>query len=393
MGIEEQLLLQLIQVRPAPAKNKSILKLAGQVSDWPLFIQLCQRHGLLAIVGRRLSQFSSASFPDSFRKNVQVLCFHNAARSMSFTRALIHILDLFSSNSIQVIPFKGPLLAQQLYGDVGQRVFGDLDLFVGKQNVHQAIKLLRNIGFMAEINDVLEKIDTFSHQEDNLALIRKEDGCQVELHWDISGCYLAHPLPLTGFKSTATVSLAGRSVNSLAAEDLLVYLCIHGAKHIWERLEWIYSVGVLLEKYPHLDWKVAWERARDWQCQRMLLLGLQLSHEMLGTCLPEEVRQAISRDESIPTLVSRVRQVLFPGQEVSAISKMASRFSSFHLLVRDSPSDRIRYGIRLLLRPTVKEWQTWPLPSYLTFLYYFYRPLRLAWEWRKEKSSDQKSKG
>lgn len=384
MTNEEQLLLQLLQAEPEPDKDNLLGDLASQVTDWQLFLQLCQRHGLLTIVSRRISQLSPDPFPDSFRNTSHLLSLQNAAGSMSLTRGLIQVLDLFSRNSITTLPFKGPLLAQQLYGDIGQRIFGDIDLLVSKEELTQAITLLEGIGFVAEIDDLHEKIAVFSRQEDNLALVRKEDNCLVELHWDISGCYLANPLPIETFPATASLSLAGRTVHSLTAEDLLVYLCVHGAKHMWERLEWLYSVRVLLEKHPDLDWDFIWKRSEEWQCRRMVLLGLQLSSELLAVCLPEGVEQRLIRDRVIPTLVSQVRQVLFPARSMPNGEKKERRFSPFHLLVRDTLSDRLTYGLRLLFRPTVKEWQTWPLPaSSLAVLYYFYRPLRLMWEWAR----------
>ena len=51
-----------------------------------------------------------------------------------------------------------------------------------------------------------------------------------------------------------------------APEDLLLALCIHGSKHLWERLAWIADIAGLIESQPSLNWNELVNRARgDWQ--------------------------------------------------------------------------------------------------------------------------------
>jgi hypothetical protein len=379
MQIEHQLLLLLIRVHSDAASKTSVKKLIDQITDRSFFLQLCQHHGLSGIISKRITQHYPDLFPPVFTENSHSLFFHNAARSMSLTRTLIQTLDLFSENAIPAIPFKGPLLANQLYGDIGVRSFGDLDILIQKQDVKNAIHLLVSHGFIPEIDTIEDRVDLYSNQEDNLSLSREKDGCIIELHWDMAGCYLAKDITFSDVDSGSRTSLAGKDVRCLAPEDLLIYLCVHGTKHIWERLEWLYSVAVLLENSPDLDWDHIQRRADNWQCQRMLLLGLQLSHDLLGANLPDEIQQKIKKDSRIQVLVSQVKTTLFPSNKTGLTQKNSSRFSMFHLLVRNNLLESMSYGLRLLFRPTVKEWQVWPLPGRFTFLYYGFRPLRLGW--------------
>ncbi|MDA3970412.1 MAG: nucleotidyltransferase family protein [Desulfobulbaceae bacterium] len=385
MSAEFKLILLLLRPGVGSADRPDVVSLVSQIDDWPEFCMLCQRHGLLALALKVVRLCFADDFPAEFNRSGQQLAFRNATSNLSLTRALLELLELFSQHSIAVLPFKGPLLGQQLYGDIGLRHFGDLDILIARGDVKQAVVLVAESGFVPEIDNVLSTIDQFSLQEDDLSFYRENDGCVLELHWDCAGCYLATPLTLSAVDVSGFVSLAGRGVQSLSDEDLLVYLCVHGAKHVWERLEWLYSVAVLLDKYPEMDWDLVWIKACDWQCQRMLLLGLHLAHEFFGVDLPRKMQALINRDQRIVVLEQQVRDVLFLGTPKTFGVKKDFRFSSFHLRVRDSTFDTLRYGLRLLFRPTIKEWQAWPLPGPLSFLYYGFRPLRLAFLWLRGK--------
>lgn len=385
MSAEFKLIFLLLRPGACSSDRPDVVDFVSQIDDWPEFCMLCQRHGLLALVLKVVRQYFPDDFPAEFNSSAQQRVFNHATHSLALTRALLELLELFSHHSIAILPFKGPLLGQQLYGDVGLRHFGDLDILIARDDVKQAVVLLAESGFVPELDNVLSKIDQFSLQEDDLSFYRENDGCLLELHWDCAGCYLASPLTLSAVDMSGFVSLAGRGVQSLSEEDLLVYLCVHGAKHMWERLEWLYSVAVLLDKYPEMDWDLVWVKACDWQCQRMLLFGLHLAHNWFGVDLPRKMQALIQRDQRIAVLEQQVRDVLFAETAIANGVKKDLRFSDFHLRVRDSNIDSMRYGLRLLFRPTIKEWQSWPLPGLLAFLYYGFRPLRLAFLWLRWK--------
>lgn len=381
MRVELKLLLELIRLNPQPLEPSSLQALIPLITDWGFFMDLCHRHGLVGIISRRIAQDSPNLFPTPFLRTLQSSYFRSATRSMALSGTLLEIVMLFSQNDIGTLPFKGPLLAQKLYGAIGLRSFGDLDILIKQDDLHRAATLLGTVGFSPEVHTVLMATVPFSYHEDCLSFFRESDRCTVELHWDMSGCYLASPLAFQDvFQKSHHTSLGGQEIACLTQEDLLVYLCIHGTKHTWERLEWLYSVAILLETCPKLDWDIILQRATLWQCRLMLLVGLQLSSDLLGSGLPPRIQDLIRQEPKVLGLVRRTTISIFSqGATRTFAPKERLRFSRFHLLIRDSPWDGLSYGLRLLFRPTVKEWQACTLPPRLTFLYYGLRPLRLGW--------------
>jgi len=57
----------------------------------------------------------------------------NAASNVFLTNKLFEILNLFKENDILALPFKGPVLAESVYGDISLRKFVDLDILVHKR--------------------------------------------------------------------------------------------------------------------------------------------------------------------------------------------------------------------------------------------------------------------
>jgi hypothetical protein len=55
---------------------------------------------------------------------------------------LLQTLELLRESGIQTVPFKGPALAVQAYGDLSLRQYDDLDLLIHEADVPRAYQLL-----------------------------------------------------------------------------------------------------------------------------------------------------------------------------------------------------------------------------------------------------------
>src|SRR5204863_6282428 len=96
-----------------------------------------------------------------------------------------------------------------------------------------------------------------------------------------------------------------------APEDMLLALCVHGAKHLWERLAWLCDIAGLIEQHPELNWARLIAKARATGSERMLLLGLSLAADLFGLELPTACRQALTQEPSVSALAAAVRRGLF----------------------------------------------------------------------------------
>ena len=296
---------------------------------------------------------------------------------MFFTQELLKLLQLFEAHQIPVLPYKGPALALALYGNLSLRPFCDLDLLIHPQDLVRVKPLLAAQGYdTLAVDDAQEAANLWSDSERDF--VRQDGKVVLDVHWRITPRFFPFELPVEElWQRRQSLSLLGTPVSTLAPEDLLLALCVHGAKECWGKLKWICDVAELIRAYPNLDWDRVLGQAKQLHSQRMLLLGVGLVQELLGVRLPETVLAAIERDGALPALMQQVCSYLFgsqPGQ-----SRQLS-LTLFRLRVRDRISDQLEYFVWRLFVPNVRDRQLIFLPKPLTFLYYLLRPLRLLGE-------------
>src|SRR3981081_1775201 len=84
----------------------------------------------------------------------------------------------------------------------------------------------------------------------------------VEFHTEQTFRYHPRRLQLQKlFERSEFVAIDGRDVPALSLEDELVLICVHGAKHFWERLMWIADVAALVSRQTGIDWQRVAESA------------------------------------------------------------------------------------------------------------------------------------
>jgi len=379
MRPEVQLISLASLPRPTPRQFNEIADIALHVHDWDLIWTICRRHAILPLVVKNLKSLVDAIPPD-VQRCIRSIAFQNTARSLYHTGVLLQILDLLKNNSILCVPFKGPLLAQLAYDDFSLRSYGDLDLLIFEDDLCRTVRILEQQGFQPELTGDCDVLKAFAKTEDNLAFVGFADRIVIEVHWELSGHYLSRPLGLAQVEPRLLFfPIANGNIQSLCREDLIVYLSVHGAKHQWQRLEWIYSLGEIVRSGANVDWDMVLAQAEKWRCFRMLMLGLLLAKEIVSVDLPSCILERIEQDPLIAGLAADIQTDFFELEGTQSGTEGKARFTRFHLQVRDSYADAFQYGLRLLFSPTIRDWQCWPLPPSLSFFYYVFRPLRLGW--------------
>ena len=290
-------------------------------------------------------------------------------------RRLLTLLQLLENHTIAAVPLKGPIPAVSVYGHIALRQCGDLDILVPPQHVLQAKELLMGEGYrpMRQFSHAQEAAHLRSFHA--YSLVREHGRVAVDLHWTVMPSYFAVPLDPKGlWDHLEPVELVGTAVLSLPREDVLLFLCIHGFKHEWERLGWICDVAELLRVHQQMDWGRVLEQAEALGSRRILLLGLLLASDLLGAALPEETTQRLQTDPAVTRLGAQARAQLF--REAHGSPKMSETLR-FRLTGRERLRDKLRYCVQRPTTLTAGDWALLRLPDALFPLYYVLRPLRL----------------
>lgn len=249
------------------------------------------------------------------------------------------------------------MLAATLYDNLCLRPFGDLDILVPRRDISRARDLLLANGYepLTQRSAAQEAAHLEHHGE--CQLIGHRGKVVVELQWRITPAYWQVPSNQGSFlldperlwDRLETVSLGGDVVRHFRPEELLLILCVHGAKHAWSRLIWLCDVAALLRARPDMDWPRVLEQARETNSERMLLLGLFLAERLLGAPLPDVAARALHADPALPALAEPVTGWLFRSGDGEPGHREKSRF---HLGLRGRLRDRLRYG-RVFVRKTL----------------------------------------
>jgi hypothetical protein len=342
--------------------------------DWDYVYQLARRHSVLPLIYLQLS-VAPANIPPNELARLKEDYLNNVARNLLLTAELCQILQTFAAAGIEAVPYKGPALAVYAYGNPALRRFVDLDILVRKADTLRAKELLTARGFVCGTPWTNTQQALLLRTQHNLSLSREEGRMVVELHWQVASSLFASSLQAEEFWGRLeTMLLNDVPVKSLSAEDLLLSLCVHGSKHLWERLAWICDVAELVKTRTDLNWHALLERAVSSGSDRMLFLGLQLANSLLDAPLPECVRSKLSAERTVASLANQVSKKLFDG--IGRTPASISQSFRFNWALRAGWRSRLRY-CRLLLQPTDADLETIPLPRPLSFAYYLMRPFGL----------------
>lgn len=348
--------------------------LAGSELDWGYLVQLADRHGLQPLLYHHLRQTCAATIPQPFEQRLREAAQRVSALNIFLTRELQRLLTSLAAAGIEALPYKGPALAETLYGNVALRQFSDLDILVPARSIKGARAILLAAGYtpLPPLTDTQQAV--LLRTQCNLPFTRDEHRLVVELHWAVSAHNFARPFAADELWTRAVAGeLDGFKIKRPAAEDLLLALCVHGSKHLWERLAWVCDVAELVKRQPGLKWAELLAAARATGSERMLFTGLRLAAELLAAPLPAQVQQALDEDAVSATLAARVVRTSFtPALTPSGVSG----YFRFQLKARRRLRDKLKY-LRFVITPTEEDLVQLKLPAPLSFVYYLVRPIRL----------------
>src|SRR6266404_1072186 len=335
----------------SPAHDRQRFTGLLRSADWARLLVLAEAHGVAGHLTACVRSLDEDVVPPEIR---QTLVDRRRAQiffTLKLTAELFRILDRFTSEGIGALVVKGPVLAVQAYGDSAVRSYGDLDLLVRQRDVRRATELLSAAGFSPAVP--LSAID--AGKIPGQYLFSKPDSkLIVELHNDLTLRYFPRRLPIEEFFARQIrVHLDAREAPALSVEDELVLICIHGAKHFWERLMWIADVAALVSRQTGIDWQRVADSARAVEAERMLHTGLRLASDLLEARLPDKVQATVEADRVAARLAEQSGKWLpAAGYAPPGLFERAAFRLRMHGGLLSAPA----YLLRLSLSPTEEDW-------------------------------------
>ena len=372
---EKRLLVACARTTMPPAIAEEIRTLADGPLDWDLLLAAAAENSVTPLLARHLPTCARGALSAEQLAQLHDAARANAVRSLILLAELIKIMDAFATAGIQAIPYKGPVIAVQAYGDVTLREFEDLDIVLRQRDMPKATEVMTRLGFRPKFPRILSVDADSALIPGEYDYLDEDRRVVIELHTELTLRHFPIPPDLNDFaRRLVPIALSGHEVRTFAPEDALLALCIHGSKDFWERISWIADVAELVRAYQQMDWDAVWLRAETLRARRMLHLGLALAHELLGAQLPDSVLARVHTDRSALSLASEIERRLL--SRTTPRLSLPARLSFRHRMVAGTVAGW-SYAARLAVVPAEEDWMMLRLPGPLAPLYLALRPLRL----------------
>ena len=372
---EQSVLVAIARRELGPDEIETIRRHAKTEIDWEYLIEIARQHGLIPLLQRNANKAAAEVLPSYVKTRLKQESVANAQSVLYLVSQAVKVAKLFEENDIPVAIFKGPILSELTYGEASLRQAGDIDVLISREHFGRVKVLLQSLGFemYPQLTSAQQASQLAFHCE--IQFTRDDWFTVVDLHWGLTP--KSFVFGMTGeeiMSRLQTVSLGGTQIKTFAREDLLLYLAMHGAKHLWRKLEWIASLAELADSFETSAWKVVVERTLKAHATKILALGLRLTERLFQTDVPREVFTAIDDDDVMKVFAEKVCSDLFIGGNY--VESTATNIHNFRIM--DRKRDALLSTSRALFVPTLSDWQALTLPASLHSLYYAVRPFRLS---------------
>lgn len=369
---EQELLLWSIRVDHT--KDQQIEEILKDGVDWNYVRKTAIQHGIIPLLYKRLKEDMGDLLPPNELEEFRTLFMANAAKNLRLTQQLIRVLDLLADAGVEAMPFKGPALAVQAYGDLSMRSFCDLDILIHEKDFEKTYELLTNNGFIPfiTIDSKIKKIFVILGKDFSFS----GHDIHLEVHWRLTERFFMVPINLEQFwEQRMSLMLTGKKIQTFGPEDVLIMLCIHGSLHFWQELKWVSDLTFLISNHPDFNWNMIIQYTEKNGLRRILAIGLFLAHEYGGIIYPSEISNIISSDEFFFYSINKIPQNFFCKEKIYLILPL------YYIKSRERICDRISCGMMCVTSeiwiPNQYDFKVIFLPPSLFLLYFIIRPFRL----------------
>ncbi|MDG5819712.1 nucleotidyltransferase family protein [Natronococcus sp. A-GB7] len=345
---------------------------AADEFDWEYFRRLANDHRLASLVNRCLTDEAKAAIPDAVVADFESIAEWVTYRNLGMIGTTRAVLSLLEARGISALPYKGPVLAAVVHGDLAFRGSKDVDVLLPKAEISAARETLLANGFRPKDPSAIgtEPGEMGSNRHSTVV---SEDDIRVELHWRITGNRFPFAVDFERlWRTRETADVGGTTMPIPSLDELVVPLAVHGNRHCWSELAWLCDFAGTVDARD-FDWGDRLRAASDLGAKRMLLVGLGLVDLLTDVELPPIVRRHLRSDRVANELSKAVVTSFLWTAAPSTLATVR-----YMLRVRERPTDTLRAVARLALLPGRKDFELLPPRARYYPLAVACRPIRIA---------------
>jgi Uncharacterised nucleotidyltransferase len=343
-------------------------------ADWELLLQKAEEEGVAPLIYWTLCRSGELSAcPTAVEGRLRAVYFSVRMNNEALLKELENLTFLFDRAEIPVVALKGICFALTIYPEIGLRPMGDLDLLTPASQVADALRIVKESGYMEIVPEALPGIDSLlSHAvglQKNAAPFT-----MLELHHTlVAEKGFMHAVSVDWFwtQTEPFQSISPRwPLNSLlmlspTAQVLYASAHImlqHGSHNT--NLRWYYDLDRLVRVYAQdIDWDLLLAQAQTFAWGSAVFAALSKTVEFFGTPVPGSVLDELSKH------ADRNAQTIAALQTAPA-SRTLEEWQRWKSLTW---TGRVRVAVALIApSPAYMRWRyglkgSWALPVYYVY--------------------------
>ncbi|MDI6723985.1 MAG: nucleotidyltransferase family protein, partial [Methanobacterium sp.] len=188
---EEELLLCCARTKVNPEIKDKIRDLAGKNLDWDYLIKMASRHRLKPLLYHNLNSVCPEMVPDDILGELKDYFNGNVRKNLLLTGELIKILELLKAEGIDAVPYKGPVLADLIYGNISLREFNDLDIFINKDDSIKIIEILNSEEYIPYFHINEKSMNNYFRSQKGFIFISENSDYSIDFQWKFSSNFFS----------------------------------------------------------------------------------------------------------------------------------------------------------------------------------------------------------
>jgi hypothetical protein len=309
------------------------------VVHWDSFVSLSAQHGVSGRVYKNLLKMQN--IPE------EVLArFRNAYQSIIRSNVILaaetdRLIDLLASRGIEVIPLKGTVTVELIFGDIGLYPSGDIDILVPLKDIGMVKEILEAEGYHLKDQGFDEYKDYFLQELYHISL--SSSRFTVEPHWNLFMRYFTAP-PEFWWEESIPVSLGGRRYRFLSPEKNILYTSFRNFYKGFTPLRFLVLTAAIISHYKdEIDWEKLFRYAGTFYFEHVLRVNLRLCRELLNAPIPSQY--ACIKGQRITMLYRLISKMVLSADDIHPLHKASLLF------LRDDLKGISRILLRRLFPP------------------------------------------
>jgi hypothetical protein len=306
---KEQKILLLLARFPYDEKTNNEVKetFENNSIDWDLFFKIAIEQKISMIIFHRLQNFIDF-IPNGKIEDFKQKCTNQLRNNLLNTKELLRICDEAEKYNLDIIPYKGAVFADEVYGGINLRASSDIDFWypfnktpvlkeLVKENEYKPLIDYNAIQgfFFTKINCEFHFYKRFKNYNQRV-LIEPH-------HYLIKHFLKVNPTEEDLIKYTKKQKILNREIKVFSPELTILYLVLHhGSTENWGFFKHYVDLAAYINRYfDELDWDELLGICEKYEIKKTFLVGVHITKYLLKIDLPN-VLELESNKKEIETL-------------------------------------------------------------------------------------------